>query len=253
MKKCLVIFVSLLCLCACDNNFDGENVSQSTSDIPSFTSSLHSGMTNLPEYMYPVNYSSLSELAQSIQKENESELYSVFYEDPDDKKTEKFRGFVTKLQEESIPVPCLNGKIIDFRGKEGFPNISLFASESYDLPWICYFPSVPTGENFYIKVTFIPDEIISDKGDTLTASELIKKISPDSPNLNNIGDYYDNIYEKKLTLEERDVTALVMTHKTDQRNATMFVYSNMLVEVRGDPEAWSDEWFSTLSFASLEG
>ncbi len=247
MKKCVMIFVSLLCLCACDNTLDGNTAFQSTADIPSLTSS--SQGTTLPPYRHPIHYSSLSELAQSIQKENEGKIYSLFYAESEDKKGESFRRFITKLQEEDIPVPCFNGRVIDFRSREGFPNISLFASESYDLPWIYYFPSVSTGENFYIKVTFIPEELLPDKDSTLTASEVIKKISPLSPNINHTGDYYENIYEKNLTLEERDVVALVMTHKTDQRNSTVFVYTDMLVEAKGDPDVWSEEWFSTLSFA----
>ena len=82
---------------------------------------------------------------------------------------------------------------------------------------------------------------------------MIKIISPDSPNINNVGELHERIYDRITELEGRKVTAMVIEYKTDKRDSIFFVYGEMLVEVRCDPAVWDAKWFSCLSFESIAG
>lgn len=157
---------------------------------------------------------------------------------------EPYAGFVERVKtDRSFPRPMQDCKEIEYRNKEGFHNITFFVRELYGLPWIWYFPSEPTGENFYIGATYLPEEVKD-----LTASAAIKAISPDSANINNLGSQHESISERQLTLADRTVTALVIEYKEDARNSVLFVYGDLLVLVRCNPAVWTDEWFARLSF-----
>ena len=244
MKKYVAIMAILLCfgLCACDNIDSSDTVNSSSPDN-----------TNTPASatIYPLIYDSLNDLKSSISQKNENKIYDKLKEDGiGNENIDKINLFVKKIQSHNITVPYLNGKVIQFRNREGFSNISLYASEAYRLPWIFYHPSVSTGENFYIKLTYLPDNIIKAQKNP-TASDVIKELSPDSPNINNLGEQHKNIYNKNIILEDREVTALVIEYKNDNRNSTIFVYDDLLIEIRSDPKAWTEQWFSNLSFAGF--
>ena len=160
---------------------------------------------------------------------------------------EPYTKFVDKVNSDrSFPQPMLGGKPITYRNKEGFSNITFFVKELYGLPWIAYYPQVSTGENFFIKITYLPEIIETDYDPSTSA--VIKQLSPNSPNVNNLGTRHKNIYEKNRKLRDREVTALVCEYNDDPRNNTAFVYGDLLIEVRGRAEVWNDEWFASLSF-----
>lgn len=160
---------------------------------------------------------------------------------------EPYTRFVDRVNSDrSFPQPMLDGKPIPYRNEEGFSNITFFVSELYGLPWIAYYPEVSTGENFFIKITYLPEGIEANSG--LTASEAVKSLAPNAPNVNNLGERHERIYERKIKLRDREVTALVCEYKDDRRSNTAFVYGDLLIEVRSTPEVWGDEWFASLSF-----
>jgi hypothetical protein len=161
---------------------------------------------------------------------------------------EPYADFVDRVNAEgSFPKPLLNNQLIPYRNEEGFSNITFFAGELYGLPWVWYFPRVSTGENFYIAVTYLPDGIAQAQS-ALTASEAIQKLSPNSANIQQLGDGHKAIYEKPLPLNGCEVTALVMEYKDDTRASIFFVWNDLLVMVRCNPEVWTDAWFAELSF-----
>ena len=236
MKKFATIIAMLmyLCLCACSNV---ESPATSSND------------PDPPEHIDPFCYDSLSDFKKSISKEEE--LYAELSKEGAKSETiEAFKAFVEKYQSQNIIVPHLNGKEIELRNKVGFSNIAVFPSECYGLPWVFFHPNVSTGENFYIKMAYLPDNLIAKQKNPI-ASEVIKELAPNSPNINNLGDQHESIYNQKIKLGDREVTALVMEYKTDNRNSTIFVYNDLLVEVRNNPKVWSSQWFSTLSFAGF--
>ena len=247
MKKRIVIMMTLLCLClsACAAGNSVEVSDSSFSSLPDRENEPVSITVS------PIYYSSFDDLKNSISKEKEDVLYANIIEAgvPSDRLNE-VKPFIDKLQTEGIIVPCLKGKAVVLRNREGYANISFFASEAYSLPWIFYYPEVSTGGNFFIKIAYLPEDMI-DSRKKLTASEVIKKLSPNSPNVNNMGKQHKSIYEQTVKLEDREVVALVIEYNNDSRNSTFFTYDNILVEVRSDPEEWSVEWFSALSFKTL--
>lgn len=162
---------------------------------------------------------------------------------------ETYAHFVDKVKsDKSFPHPMLEGDPITYRNEEGFSNITFLGNELYNLPWIWYFPTVSTGENFYISITYLPD---SENQRNMIASDVIKELSPKSPNVNNLGEQHQSIYNQQITLKDREVTALIVAYKTDTRNSIFFVYDDLLVIVRCDPKVWSEQWFASLSFVNI--
>ena len=162
---------------------------------------------------------------------------------------EAYTSFLEKIEaNRSVPQPMLDNKSITYRNKEGFSNITFFVNELYGLPWIWYFPTVSTGENFYIAITYLPD---GERQRNLTASEVIKELSPNSANIDNLGKQHENICNRQIALGDREVTALVIEYKEDTRDSIFFVYEDLLVMVRCNSDVWSDQWFSTLSFDTI--
>ena len=237
MKKIIVIIGMLLCLCMCAcSNVDDPSVS--------------SDDQGTPERIYPFYYDSLSDFQESMS--NGDMLYDALSnEGVKVNVIDKFEIFVEKYQSQKIIVPCINGNKIELRNKDGYSNIAVFPSEVYGLPWVFFYPSVPTEENFYIKIAYLPDNVIKAQ-DNPTASEAIKMISPNSPNIDNLGAQHEKIYNQVIELEDREVVALVIEYKTDNRNSTFFVYDDLLVEIRSNPKVWTAEWFSSLSFCSFK-
>ena len=200
------------------------------------------------EYLMPFGYDSFADLLNAVSKENEEKLYdfSIYYPTPESV-IALFKSFVAKLQVDGITIPYINGNEIELRNKKGFSNIALFMCELYNLPWIWYFPKVSTGENLYIQITYIPDNIL-EKFEIPIASDIIKEIAPNAPNVDKFSDSYNAVYNKELQLGDRTVVALVYECVSDKRDYTYFVYDDFLVMVRNNPEVWTDEWFRTLTF-----
>ena len=253
MKKHTIILIALLllALCACSSN-DLQGTTNNTDESDMAGSNTVYPPGNDADYIYPLHYNSVDELKNAISKENVDQLYAKYSisELPAEKANE-LKGNVNKIQTQGVIVPCLNGKAVELRDKDGFPNISLFVSEAYGLPWVYYYPSVSTGENFYIKITQLPNNVLH-KQNILNASEAIKELSPNSPNVGKLGEQHKDIYNQALHLLDREVTALIYEYKTDNRNSIIFTYDELLIEIRCDPTVWSDQWFSALSFDSLK-
>ena len=162
---------------------------------------------------------------------------------------EAYTSFLERIEaDKSIPQPMLNNKPITYRNKEGFSNITFFVNELYGLPWIWYFPTVSTGENFYIAITYLPD---GERQRNMAASEVIKELSPNSANIDNLGNQHESICNRQISLGDREVTALIIEYKEDTRDSIFFVYEDLLVMVRCNSDVWSDQWFSTLSFDTI--
>lgn len=246
MKKHAIIIAILLCLslCACNtSNFSdaSDNSSPENENTPA------------SPRLSSLNYDSFSDLKNSMNKESKDTLCKKYTkEGATSARINKINFFTEKFKSQNIIVPYLGGKVIELRNEEGFSNITFFPVEAYDLPCIFYHPKVSTGENFYIKMTYIPDSI-TEKQENITASEVRKELSPNGPNINNLGSHHKSIYNQKIQLGNREVITLIIEYKTDNRNSTIFVYDDLLVEVRSDPNVWGEKWFSSLTFDGFHG
>lgn len=241
MKKILILLLAMTCIsfCACHTS--------EQPDTPPAENATKTPGSPVSPAVYPLEFASWKELQNAFAPQNENNLCSYFSEQgAENKKLENIRAMVGKIQS-GIPVlPCLDGNLIELRNETGFPNVVLFPSELYDLPWLWYFPAC-SGKNFYIQIACLPDGVL-EKDSAPTASDVIKKLSPGSPNLNNLGMQHKAIYQQELKLRDRTVTALITEYKSSSRNSIAFVYGELLVIVRCDPAVWSPEWFSALSF-----
>lgn len=242
MKKILVL-TTFICifLCACGTNTPFETShTESSDELP--TSPLFD----------PLEFDSFEELKNAVDPQNEKELYSYFSnQHAGNKQIEAIKNMVKSIQLYDNIVPCVDGSAVELRGEEGFSNITLFAVEKYGLPCVFLHPKVSNGDNLYITITYIPDEILSNRKDA-TASDIIKTMSPQYPNIDNVGDKCRNVYNTAIKLSDREVTALVYEYKNDDRNSTIFIYDNLIVEVRNDPEIWDLSWFASLSFGGFD-
>ena len=239
MKKFVILLIFLcLLLCSCNGAYLPSHSMPGNADNDALAS---------PPDIYPFRYESFDDLKKAINKEKK--LYAELSDmRASEEITANFKAFVEKYQSQGVIVPYWNGKEIELRNREGFSNVSFFPSEEYDQPCIFFHPKVSTGENLYIHISYIPEDIIKSQ-ENLTASEVKKALSPNSANIDNLGDKHKNIYEKTIRLADREVTALVIEYKEDKRNSTYLVYDDLLIEVRDNPEVWDEEWFSALSFA----
>lgn len=239
MKRILsILFVLLLCLSAfagCGDSFDlhGNPMDiDGTPDLANATFSFNTYDEMLSAFLtYDTNKSS----------------YTI--QDYKFMLGEAYTSFLEKIEaNRSVPQPMLDNKSITYRNKEGFSNITFFVNELYGLPWIWYFPTVSTGENFYIAITYLPD---GERQRNMAASEVIKELSPNSANIDNLGNQHESICNRQISLGDREVTALIIEYKEDTRDSIFFVYEDLLVMVRCNSDVWSDQWFSTLSFDTI--
>ena len=239
MKRILsILFVLLLCLSAFAGCGDSSDLHGNPMDID--------GTPDLANATFSFNtYDEM--LSAFLTYDTNKSSYTI--QDYKFMLGEAYTSFLEKIEaNRSVPQPMLDNKSITYRNKEGFSNITFFVNELYGLPWIWYFPTVSTGENFYIAITYLPDV---ERQRNMTASEVIKELSPKSANIDNLGDQHESIYNKQMKLNDREVTALVIEYKEATRDSIFFVYEDLLVMVRCNSDVWSDQWFSTLSFDTI--
>ena len=239
MKRILsILFVLLLCLSAFAGCGDSSDLHGNPMDID--------GTPDLANATFSFNtYDEM--LSAFLTYDTNKSSYTI--QDYKFMLGEAYTSFLEKIEaNRSVPQPMLDNKSITYRNKEGFSNITFFVNELYGLPWIWYFPTVSTGENFYIAITYLPD---GERQRNMTASEVIKELSPNSANIDNLGKQHENICNRQIALGDQEVTALVIEYKEDTRDSIFFVYEDLLVMVRCNSDVWSDQWFSTLSFDTI--
>ena len=239
MKRILsILFVLLLCLSAFAGCGDSSDLHGNPMDID--------GTPDLANATFSFNtYDEM--LSAFLTYDTNKSSYTI--QDYKFMLGEAYTSFLEKIEaNRSVPQPMLDNKSITYRNKEGFSNITFFVNELYGLPWIWYFPTVSTGENFYIAITYLPD---GERQRNMTASEVIKELSPNSANIDNLGNQHESICNRQISLGDREVTALIIEYKEDTRDSFFFVYEDLLVMVRCNSDVWSDQWFSTLSFDTI--
>lgn len=202
-----------------------------------------------PAYLQPLNYDSYDKLKEAVNGGFNDGFYKSEIGAQYPKIAEAFERFITSLRQDGVPVPLFGGERIKLKSQADYPTISLFISSAYDLPWIWYYPFVETGENFFIRIAVIP-ETVSDELRNGSPSDLIRSLSPLSPNTDNYKDIPEikRVYEREVSLRDRKVVSLIYEYENDPRENTVFIYDGMLVTVRADTDIRNEQWFSRLSF-----
>ena len=239
---CYYLFVvACLLLCSCNSNLTDTKIHKSVGGDENGS----------PAASSSIEFNSFDDLQKALNLQNENTLYSYFLEQGiESKQIDNVKVLVNAIRMGNNIVPYLDGDKIELRNEDGFGNITLYSTEKYGLPCIFIHPKVPNGDNLYIKITCIPDEFLGGQG-PITASELIMKMAPTYPNIDNFGSYCKNVYNTSVVLRDREVNALVYEYKNSNRNSTLFVYDNLLVEIRNDPNVWGEKWFAALSFGDF--
>ncbi len=275
MKKLFVILAMMLCLQSCGesnitdtsnaSSSEAENTQSNITDTSNISSSEAENTqstitdTTIQETnprIYPLSYSSFADWKGAISPSNRVSLYEQLTKNGMEiDQINNVEFFIEKLNSQNAAVPYLRNDVIKLRNKEGYPTITFYFSELYGLPCLFYHPEVSTGENFYIKIIYLPDVIIESETTPVsspTASDIIKKISPNSLKVNNPGEQDEKIYNQNIKLRDYEVEALIIEYKTSNRESIQFIYEGMLVEVRCDMDVWGEQWFSNLSFGDFE-
>ena len=254
MKKLyhLIFIVACLFLCSCYSNSTDtiihESVGGDEHGYPAASASIYGSLANSAS----IEFNSFDDLQKALNLQNENTLYSYFSgRGIESKQIDNVQIFVNTIRMRNNIVPYLDGDKIELRNEDGFGNITLFSAEKYGLPCVFISPKVSNGDNLYITITCIPEDFLGGQ-EPITVSELISKMAPNYPNIDNFGSHCKNVYNTAVSLRDREVNALVYEYKNSNRNSTRFVYDNLLVEVRNDPKVWGEEWFSALSFGGFE-
>ncbi|MBQ8404214.1 MAG: hypothetical protein IJX55_07330 [Clostridia bacterium] len=181
--------------------------------------------------------------------ENAEELRAFFTEEEAKKHEGEFAGFISEMAKDTskLKIPYLSGEPLALRNRgEGYSNITLLESELYGRPWI-WFYCINSGGEVIIRTTYLN----GDEAKGLSASEFIKKIAPDAPNIDNFKSYenYKNVYEKEINVSENQISALVCEMSDSEQIYVFLIYEDMLVIIRANAEYLGEDFFAELSFA----
>ena len=161
---------------------------------------------------------------------------------------ERYGRFVRKVrQDQTVPLPMLNGQTMQYLNEEGFSNITFFSSELYDMPWIWHHCTVD-GEKVAVKMTY-PECADVEIDDTKTCAENLRTLEPHAVNIHNYTQYeaYENVYEKTLTLADGEVSALIYEIKYSNEIYVAFFKNEAMFILHGNSDILDDEFFAAFS------
>ena len=143
---------------------------------------------------------------------------------------EPYTRFVDRVNaDRGFPQPMLDGEPIPYRNQEGFSNITFCVNELYGFPWVFYYPTVSTGENFYIHATYLPDEGSLLKFDVYTAEGVTLIVTVDVATSGNFEKYKCRIPVKAGGKWKRIVlNAIDFKNDLEGKNLKSFLYGKAL-------------------------
>ena len=146
---------------------------------------------------------------------------------------EEYEVFIDELTaKEHIEVPCFDGEMINFR-------VSIYSQSCSLIYWRKNMP-------FYVRYPHL--EEYEDFSQELSASEILKLISPSAPNVHNYTEFenYKNAYEKDIKLFDRVVSALVL-EATDDDKVVEFYYDSMWISIVMDNTVYNSDFLEHFS------
>ncbi len=148
-------------------------------------------------------------------------------------------------------VPCLDGRMMEFRNREGYPNVHTTTKELYDLSWTWYYCKY-NNHDVTIKLSDLQSSDYSQIDGSKTYLEVLAIIAPTAPNPSNYHqkEGYESIYERQITLDN-NLTLVAMISELEDSNEVyvMMHLDHMLVILNGDEAAFTTEFFSAFSIA----
>jgi len=236
-KPLLVLLIALMTIsvvCGCTDSALMQSPNDEQGDRP---------------YMNDFNYDTVDELVSSLISDFPKEVLQDYANHRGDKRGKTFSALVKNLQDGSVPlyIPYYQGQQIEFQNKEGFPNVTLFPSESFDRPWIFYL-----GDKASISIMYLDKgmETQAKKKGTLWVVEQINSTGTGKSAKPFVT--YSETSEKDIMLSDKTVKVAecILKNVYGQFTHTYFVYDDVLVRVNPQPDLPSD-WMKDLSFEKI--
>ncbi len=169
----------------------------------------------------------------------------------DDETTPLFEQFVDNVASEKMKIyaPYIEGIPMELRNREGFSNITLMVKELYSRPRI-YYHNVFDGYQITIGQThYLESDIVN----VDSCSETIKSIAPNAPNIDNYQNFesYKNIYEQQYETASGNISAIVCELKNSNNVIVFLVYDDVLIDIEGDSDVLTEDFFKKLEFRPI--
>ncbi len=192
-------------------------------------------------------YADVNALTEALRSEFSDEKLNEKMSVLDESAREVFKEFTKKrIKENVIYVPSFDGEVFTLNDEEGYPKITLFASEAYNMPWIWYHVCV-NGVDMIIKTMY---------ADTTeeSASRFLKEFRPEAPNTHNYKNYpnYEKVYVKELSIGGKATEVTISELKNDERRYYTFMYKGMLVSIQTKYDLEKEDILSLIAFTEIK-
>lgn len=198
----------------------------------------HSGLVNFP-------VDELSEI-QYLEKCFMAYTLKTTYVSADEQKNGIFENARRRLSKTKVLLPYYQDQPLPLDNEYGY-SIKLSVADIARKPWVSCYTTLDVGFSFMSLDPALVSEA-NDKG----ASWLFSVLEPDAMNVDNYEEICEKlvsegimsmentvVYEKEYSLQDRDVTAMVIDHSLDENYPsliTYFVYDDLLVCLTGRPD-----------------
>lgn len=127
-------------------------------------------------------------------------------------------------------------------------DLSLFPKEFMDLPWLFYHVTYED-QPVFIRLCYVDASMGVEFDNSMTASQLIKKLDPELTYLYDFEDSGGTVYEKELQLKDQTVTALFHIVDNEYIRHDIYIHCNDVLLRLRVPDALMDdaEFWSSLS------
>jgi hypothetical protein len=169
----------------------------------------------------------------------------------------RFRRFVETVRErQAVWIPCYDGKVIPFINDKNYQKICINSAMVWETPEIAYVCSFRADSSDFSPITtYYIEKEWAEKGKSEGVSAMFDQYCPGAPTVSNWQLDKNNkiIYERDLKLRGETVKAMFRERKDDIRISVSFVYDNILVQIRANPDLITDEWFANFHLEEYRG
>ena len=233
----LLVFALVLVSCQNVNHVDGLSIGMTDS-----TSCDPGDRTTYDFATYDDLFASFSAIETDNVIQSEKGMWGLTY-----------RVFVDEMSlgYTKIIVPYFDGVPMMLDYSDDDDNITLFTKGIADLPWIWY---QGTYNGSYVRFRIAYPLI--DIPQNYCASQALYSMDPDVANTHNFRKFgifrnfrsIKNIYEKDISLRERETTAIVYEYKDYPYQRVGIYHKGWFIFIEAEPEVLTDAFWKSLSF-----
>ena len=154
----------------------------------------------------------------------------------------------TNIFSNGFPIPCLNGEPVMLYHTPNSP-ITVFESELYYKPWIWYDTKI--GDSWVVIRIMLNQELVSNFDATSFASDIVRFIAPEAPNVDNYDpESYASIADKEIVTSDGAKIALWKISARSNKEYISLMQNNYFVVIDAPQGAVTDEWLASFSIIS---